>query len=134
MRFRVSQKALEQLEWARILARLAGHARTPRGRARLAPHDEESQISSDSPFEPTRAGVRERLAETGEARATLRDGDLPPLGGVVDLGPVLLRARKGGVLSARELLDLASTLGALRHTARFLRKHLSRSHQHTAPS
>jgi DNA mismatch repair protein MutS2 len=37
---------------------------------------------------------------------------------------VLARARKGGVLSARELLDLGATLGALRHTARFL--HLRR--------
>ena len=119
MGFRVSQKTLERLEWEQILARLAEFARTPRGRARLARRGEDGAIPTDL-FEPDLAGVRERLAETGEARATLSDGDRPPLGGVADLDAALLRARKGGVLSAPELIEVASTLGALRQTARFL--------------
>ncbi len=81
MGFRVSQKTLERLEWEQILARLAEFARTPRGRARFARRGEEGAIPIDL-FEPDLAGVRERLAETGEARATLSGGDHPPLGGV----------------------------------------------------
>jgi len=119
MGFRVSQKTLERLEWAQILARLAEFARTPRGRARLARRSDDGTIPTDL-FEPDLASVRERLAETGEARATLGAGDRPPLGGVVDLDAALLRARKGGVLPAPELIEIASTLGALRQTARFL--------------
>ncbi|MDH3212144.1 MAG: endonuclease MutS2 [Myxococcales bacterium] len=119
MSFRVSQKTLERLEWAQILALLTERARTPRGRARLARRGEDGAMPTDL-FEPDLAGVRERLAETSEARATLADGDRPPLGGSGDLDAALLRARKGGVLSGSELLEVGSTLSALRQTARFL--------------
>jgi DNA mismatch repair protein MutS2 len=116
--FTVTQKTLERLEWPRILERLAAHAQTPRGRAPLQPA--EQGVCARGCFEDSSTGVRERLAETAEARRILADGDRPPLGGVVDLGDALRRARKGGVLAPRELLDLAATLAALRGTGRFL--------------
>ncbi|HEY5658770.1 MAG TPA: endonuclease MutS2 [Myxococcota bacterium] len=116
--FTVTQKTLERLEWPRILERLEAHAQTPRGRFPLQLR-EDGAIPTAC-FEDSIAGVRERLAETAEARRILADGERPPLAGVVDLSDALRRARKGGVLAARELLDLAATLAALRGTARFL--------------
>jgi len=119
--FAISQKALERLEWPQVLARLAALARTPRARARLRPGEGAAEAGAPSLFEPEAAGARARLAETSEARRILGAGDLPPLGGVVEPGESLARARKGGALAPRELLDLRGTLGALRATARFLR-------------
>ncbi len=116
MPFTVTQKTLERLEWPQLIERVAARTRTPRGRARIAP----SEARSDAPFEETLAGVRERLAETREARSILARGERPPLGGVVELGPALERTRKGGVLAPRELFDLGASLAALRGTARFL--------------
>jgi len=117
--FTVTQKTLERLEWPQILGRLCALTRTPLGRSPL-----ESAADGSIPtalFEDTPEGVRERLTETSEARAILAAGDAPPLGGVVDLGETLRRARKGGALAPRELLDLATSLAALGGTERFLR-------------
>jgi DNA mismatch repair protein MutS2 len=49
---------------------------------------------------------------------------MPPIGGTVPLATVLDRARKDGVLSARELLDVVSTLIAARSTRRFFESRL----------
>jgi DNA mismatch repair protein MutS2 len=112
MPFAVSRRTLEQLDWPELAARLADHAATPAARARLAGGDI---------FEASDAAARECLAETGEARAVLDEGDAPPLGGVADLVPVLRRLGAGGMLAAGELRDLGGALGALHATARFLR-------------
>ncbi|HEX2485493.1 MAG TPA: endonuclease MutS2, partial [Myxococcota bacterium] len=110
MSFRVAPRTLERLEWAELVERLAGCARTPGGAAR----------ARGALFEPDTASVRERLAETSEARALLGEGGGPPTEGVRDLDASLLRLAKGGALGAGELLDVASTAGALAATARFL--------------
>ena len=128
MPFRVSQRTLQQLDWQEVAARLAGHAATPRLRARLAPTGEDGRLVLPDLFEASDSAARERLAETSEARAVLDEGDLPPLGGVCELDATLRRLAAGGVVSARELLDLGRTLGALHATARFLR-----SRRETAP-
>jgi DNA mismatch repair protein MutS2 len=109
--FSISQKALERLEWGEILARLSEHARTPLARARIA---------SQALFETPGEAVRERLAETREALGVLEADEAPPLSGVSELGASLARARKGGALSANELLAVAGALAALQDTARFL--------------
>ncbi len=115
MPFRVAQKTLERLDWPQVLARLAGHARTPRGRARLASPDAATAL-----FETTPEGVRARLAETREARALRLEGIAPPAGELADPAEPLARARRGGVLSARALLDLRGVLLALAQTRRLL--------------
>ncbi len=112
MAFRVPPKTLARLEWPDLVARLAEHLRTPRGRERLA--------SDASPFEAETAGMRERLAETSEARAVLDAGDAPPLGGARPLAATLARLGKGGNLSPAELRDVGATLATFRLTERFL--------------
>ena len=117
MSFEIAQKTLERLEWPQILARLGEHARTPQGRSRFL-----GEASATALFEPSAGGVRERLAETAEARAILSMGDRPPLGGAKELDGSLRRTRKGGVLGPHDLLAVRSTLGALHATERFLTK------------
>ncbi len=120
MSFFVTQKTLERLEWQRVLAMLGEYARTPGGRNRCAPEASEGESAEASLFEPTRRGVLERLAETGEARNILAAGEVPPIGGAPGLEQTLARARKDGVLAARELLSLTSTLTITRDVKRFL--------------
>lgn len=66
-------------------------------------------------LETSLAGVRERLAETSEARQLIEMGESPPLHGVADLRDSLRRAELGGVLSPQQLLDVRKTLEAVRH-------------------
>jgi DNA mismatch repair protein MutS2 len=108
--FRVSARTLERLEWPLLIDQLAERTRTPGGRVRC----------TESLFEATRGGVRDRLAETSEARQLLEAEEIPPLGGVHDLDDALARVAKGGTLSPEDLLQLRSTLCALRDTGRFL--------------
>jgi len=113
--FRVEPQTLERLDWPRVLARLADHARTPRGRARLAPPDGEGAL-----FEDTAEGVRARIAETREARDLRREGASLPVGELVDPSEALGRATRGGILTPRALLDLRGVIQALAETLRLL--------------
>jgi len=118
MAFRVSDKVLARLEWPDLVARLAAHTHTPRGRARCAtPHDGAAPAPL---FADSLEAVLALLRETSEARLLLDQGQTVPIGGLSDLEPTLQRLGKGGVLGARELLDLRSTLSALHATERFL--------------
>src|SRR5262245_60063149 len=80
--FSITQKTLERLEWPRIAEWLAGAARTPAGRAALAP-----PLAADAAtgFAPSLEAARERHAETAEALAILAPGDVPPLAGIADV-------------------------------------------------
>jgi DNA mismatch repair protein MutS2 len=111
---RVSDRTLEQLEWPQLMARLAAHARTPGGRWRCAPEVAATLLADEA------GPVRERLAETSEARRILDAGEFAPLEGLLEMQPVLERARRGGALAARDLLDLAAALAAVEATKRFL--------------
>jgi DNA mismatch repair protein MutS2 len=111
--FSIAQKTLERLEWPRIAERLAGAARTPRGRASLSPEE------TAAGFAPSLAAVRERHEETAEALAILAEGEAPPLGGIGEVSGMLARARKGGSLPAEALLELGGTLAGLRETRLF---------------
>jgi DNA mismatch repair protein MutS2 len=127
--FFVTQKTLERLEWNRILEKLREHARTPGAQDRCSEAGPEGSPESSTLFESTLHGVMERLVETSEARAILVAGGMPPLSGTVHLDSVLARARKGGVLSAREILDVASTLSVVRSTRRFFESRLETAPQ-----
>jgi DNA mismatch repair protein MutS2 len=117
--FRVAPKTLERLEWAQIAARLAAKTRTPRARARLDP----AAGGAASLFESSAEGVRARLAETGEARALVAAGTGLPAGDLPDPAEALGRARRGGALEPRALLDLRSVLLAIEETRRLLPAH-----------
>jgi len=127
MGFRVSDKLLARLEWPELLERLAAHARTPRGRARCAA-PQEGAVSTPL-FAQSLEAVLALLRETSEARLLLDQGQAPPLGGLGDLESTLRRLGKGGVLGARELLDLCATLAALHATARFLSRRAAEAPQ-----
>ncbi|MEN8181744.1 MAG: endonuclease MutS2 [Myxococcota bacterium] len=116
MAFLVSDSALDRLEWPCVVARIAQELRTPLARRRL----EEAGALGRGLFEDSEGQVRERLAETSEARALLDAEAAPPLGGG-DPSDSLSRLRRGGTLAPRELLELASALGVLRDCERFLR-------------
>jgi len=109
----ITQKTLERLEWPRLAEKLAAAARTPVGRAALAP-------GGSAGFAANAAEARERHAETAEALAILLPGDVPPLAGIGDLAQPLARARKGGALAGDVLRELLATLAALRESAHFL--------------
>ncbi len=111
MPFAVSKRTLEQLDWAQLISRLAEHARTPQARGYLLEGDV---------FQQEEGAARACLAETGEARRVLDEGDAPPLGGVEDLEPALRRLAAGGVVEARGLLELGRTLRVMADTQSFL--------------
>ncbi len=116
MPFQVAARTLERLEWSQLTARWAQHARTPQGLAKL-------EGAPEALFEPTRAGVAARLAETAQAVAILAEDQVPPLSGIGDMSAWLDRLAKDGLLGGEELLTLARTLDAIRETVRFLANH-----------
>ena len=128
MRFQVAQKTLESLEWPQIASRLRAACRTPQARERVPRHREEAidplVVEPVDPgaaeFATSLGEVRERLAETSEARVLLDAGHIPPLGGVHDLEATFRRAGKGGTTSPQQLLEVRQAILALHETARFL--------------
>lgn len=99
-----------------MVGHLLEELRTPM--ARLALEEDGRRL-----FEAEEAAARERLVETSEARRLLEEGQRPPLAGASDLSGSLSRLSRGGTLEARELLELAATLGVLRELGRFLARH-----------
>lgn len=64
--------------------------------------------------------VKERQAETNEARAILRTGKSVPLGGIHDVRKALERSMRGAVLEPEEFLDIADTIRGGRRLKKFL--------------
>jgi len=102
--FRAEPATLARLEWPRLLELLAAQAATERGAEALRALD----------FPATHASVRQRLAETSEARALCDEGADPPFGGAADLRALLAELARGRTGSARELASVAATLEAMR--------------------
>ncbi len=57
--------------------------------------------------------VKVRLAQTSDAHVLIARFGAPPFGGLVNVANSLLRAKAGGVLSARELLSIGQVLKAI---------------------
>lgn len=106
---KLSEKSLKILEYYTILDMLAEHcvSRKAKQEAKaLRPlHDAED--------------VRELLTQTDDAKRLMTTGGAPAFGGIRDVSAALSRADMGGVLSTRELLDVASLL----HAANQVRKY-----------
>jgi DNA mismatch repair protein MutS2 len=102
--FRCDPATLARLEWQRLLDCLAAQAATVRGAESLRA----------GVFPATHGSVRERLAETSEARALVDLGREPGFAGVADLRVELAELGRGRTLHAGELAKLLATLEAAR--------------------
>ncbi len=98
------------LDFPRILERLAHHCRTAPGEVRAA----RPALSTGV------AAVREELEATTQMRSLLDAGHPPPFGGVRDVGPLLDRALKGSTLEPEGLLEIADTARGAWLLRRFL--------------
>lgn len=106
----ISEQTLHTLEFHKVLERLAGH--TAFGASR-----ELALALRPSDHPPV---VRERLRLTGEARLLLDDNPDTSIGGARDVRPAAQHARRGGVLDAPVLLEIAATLASTRRLRTFL--------------
>ena len=105
----MEQRALQLLEYAKILDLVAGYATSMLGK---------EMVGCMSPIRDA-AVVGMRQAETGEARLLLAGASPPPFRGLHDVRDTVRRAEKQGTLSARELLDIADTAACSRRLRRF---------------
>lgn len=113
MAFRCDPATLSRLEWQRLLECLAAQAATARG----------AEALRAGAFPATHGSVRERLAETSEARALVDQGREPGFGGVADLRADLDELTRGRTLHAGELAKLLATLEASRRVRESLASH-----------
>jgi DNA mismatch repair protein MutS2 len=101
----VDARALAALEFDVVLERLAAATATPYGAERalaLAPSADPDEVAA-------------RQGLTDEAVALLDNAAEPPLQGIPDVRVAVDRAARAGVLSPRELFDVAAAIeGALR--------------------
>lgn len=101
----MNEKTLQTLEYDKVLARLAGYTSFPPGRERalaLRPTSDHAE-----------AVRRQRI--TAEARRLREIRPTIGLGGARDVREAVARAALGGVLEPQELLDIRSTLVAVRN-------------------
>ena len=106
----LNNKVLHTLEYNKIIDRLLEHAATSLGK------DHVKQLL------PTRDldQVKHWLQDTDEASNVVRLKGMPPFGGIHDVSSSLRRALINSVLSASELMDVASTVSGGRKLKRFL--------------
>ncbi|HLJ67621.1 MAG TPA: endonuclease MutS2 [Chloroflexota bacterium] len=102
----ISDKALTTLEFDKVLARLEEYASFSAGKEKAAELRPETDL----------AQVRAQLDQTAEARLLLETHPSTHLGGAHDVRGAVRRAEIGSILTAAELLEIGSTLGA---SARF---------------
>ena len=112
----MDRKALETLDFPKILAQLAEHTTFSAGR---------ELALALTPTDDLREAQR-RQEETAEARRLLVEGSKVHLGGVHDVRPYLVRATRGAPLQPDELLEIRSTL----LSARSLKQTLTRAASH----
>ena len=106
----MEKKHLNTLEFPQVLARLAQYTSFSAG----------TELALALEPSPVYAEVEHRLRETREARHLLDAHGGLSLGGVHDVRPLAGIARRGGVLSPADLLDIHSTLRVGRRVQRTL--------------
>ena len=95
------EKSIRVLELPRLLEMLEHHAAAKARARRLTPADDFGEVNR-------------LLDETDAARKMIMLRGSPAFGGVRDVGEVLSRAERGGMLNTRELLDIAGLLTNVR--------------------
>ncbi len=103
-------KSATTLELPKILAHVARHTAFSAGRELAL-----ALTPSTDPGE-----VRRRLRLTAEARRLLATRPAATVGGARDVRPLVVQAKKAGVLQPHELLDICQTLKAGRHLRRII--------------
>ena len=101
-------KTSADLQWARIVEAVGARCRGPLS-ARVV-----------VPMASSAAGARHSLAETAEILGVLDGGEVVPLEGHRELGPLLLRVERAASLDAPELRDVMLVLQAARSLRLFL--------------
>ncbi|HEX5324315.1 MAG TPA: hypothetical protein VFW40_11050, partial [Capsulimonadaceae bacterium] len=108
----MNDHALKTLEYEAIRQRLAEEAASGLGQEKAL-----EMRPLDDP-----ASIQTRLDETAEARQMLSVKGNIPLGGIMDIRPLLQQASIGGTLAAPDLQDVAGTLTSARGLKAFLTK------------
>ncbi|WP_173915893.1 endonuclease MutS2 [Halobacillus sp. Marseille-Q1614] len=106
----MNQRILQVLEYKKIIDQLTEQAASSLGK------QEAASLKPSTDFEK----VVRMQNETDEAAQVLRLKGNIPLGGIFDIKPSLKRSAIGGVLSALECLDIASTIYGGRQLRRFI--------------
>ncbi|MCE7699718.1 MAG: endonuclease MutS2, partial [Methanobacterium paludis] len=102
--------ALKALEYEKIKQQLMNYTASSLGKSYAA----DLQPSGDL------QAVRARQDETEEGATVLRLKGSVPFGGISDVRQSLKRSKVGGLLSARELIDLADTVRGIRLIKKFI--------------
>lgn len=108
----MNEHALKTLEYEPIRRRLADEAASGLGQERAL-----GMRPLDDPDE-----IQKRLDETAEARQLLSVKGNIPLGGIMDIRPIVQQAAIGATLAATDLQDIAGTVAAGRGLKAFLAK------------
>ena len=106
----IAKKALHTLEYPKVIDHVKSFATSSVGKTLI----EELVPSTD--FEQ----IQTWTEETDEALAILRVRGNVPLGGLFDVRPHARRAQIGGILSAMELMEIASTIRSSKILRRFI--------------
>lgn len=109
-RYIMDTKSLHTLEYNKIIQKLLAHTQTSLS------HDLVEELKPQQDL----GRILHLLEETDEAVHIDRMKSVPPFGGIRNIQASLTRARIGGVLSASELLEIATTIGGGRRLKRFI--------------
>ena len=115
---RLGEKSLKTLEYYTVLSMLSAQAASEEGRARCVALRPAENIED----------ARALLDQTSAAKDMMVRQGGPSLGGIRNVGPALRRADVSGVLSLRELLDVASLL----QTARLMQAYFAEQEERNA--
>lgn len=110
---KLGEKSLKTLEYFTILERLGAHAASEEGKRKclaLRPLDDHEQAAL-------------WLRQTTDAKGLMVRQGGPAFGGVREVGAILARADRGGVLNPRELLTVAGVLTAARRALAYDAEH-----------
>jgi DNA mismatch repair protein MutS2 len=102
------EKALADLEWARLSSAVLSRCAGPRG------------AGGPVPIAATREGTALALLETAEALRVLDEGESLPLDGIPDVREALARLARQGALDGPSLRDVGRALSIARSLRKFL--------------